>query len=118
MNKNSQRSNLKPAGLFSGNQFLLFTAICMGLTLTACGSSPKKSDSKSDAQAKAQAERTAAFQKRLKAEQDAEDARDRNAQAQEQTRREEVELRRLRAERAALRNAAREEAAQENPDMQ
>ena len=84
MNKNSQQSNLKPAGLFSGGQFLLFAAICMGLTLTACGSSPKKSGSQADAQGNA--DRNAAFQRRLKSEQAAEDARDRNAQVQEQTR--------------------------------
>jgi len=118
MNKNSQQTNLKPNGPFSGSQFLLFTAICMGLTLTACGSSPKKSGSQSDAQARAQADRNAAFQKRLKAEQDAEDARDRNAQVQEQTRLEEVQLARLRAERAAQRNAAREAAAQQAQDDQ
>jgi hypothetical protein len=116
MNKNSQQTNLKSSGLVSGSQFLLFTAICIGLSLSACSSSgPSK---KSDAQSNAQADRDAAFQKRLRAEQAAEDARDRNAQVQEQTRLEEVELRRLRAERAAQRNSAREAAAQQNPDAQ
>ncbi len=116
MNKNSQQTNLKTSVPFSGSQFLLFTAICMGLTLTACGSSSRKSVSQADAQANA--ERNAAFQKRLRAEQAAEDARDRNAQVQEQTRLEEIELRKLRAERSAQRNAAREAAAQDGQSNQ
>ncbi len=111
MSNHSQQTNCTSTGLFSKRQLILLTAIFMGLTLTACSSSG--SNKKSSSQ-----NRTPEFQKRIQAETDAEDQRDRNAQVQEQTRLEEIQLRKLRADRAAQRNAARAAAAQQDPEEQ
>jgi len=111
MSKNSQQTNLNSAGLVTKSQFLLFTAIFMGLTLTACSSSGSNKKSASQ-------NRSPEFQRRLQAESDAEDARDRNAKVQEQTNMENQELRKLRADRAAQRNAQREADAQQNQQDQ
>jgi hypothetical protein len=108
MSKNSQQTNLNSAGLFSKSQFVLFTALFMGLTLSACSSSGSNKKSSSSSSSSSSQNRSPEFQKRLQAESDAEDARDRNAKVQEQTRLEELELMRLRADRAAQRNAQRE----------
>jgi hypothetical protein len=111
MSNHSQQTKFKSAGLFYKSQFLLFTAIFMGLALTACSSSGSNKKS-------SQNNRSSEFQRRIQAETDAEDQRDRNAQVQEQTRMEELQLRRLRADRAAQRNAQRAAAAQQDQEDQ
>jgi hypothetical protein len=111
MSKNAQQTNSKTAGLFSRSQFILLTAIFMGLSLTACSSSG--SNKKSSSQ-----NRSPEFERRIQAETVAEDQRDRNAKVQEQTRLEELSLRKLRAERAAQRNSQREADAQQNAQDQ
>jgi hypothetical protein len=111
MCNHSQRTHYKSAGFFAKGQFSLLTAFIFGLTLTACSSSgPNSSSGSNNSSSKNQRPE---FQKRIQAETDAEDQRDRNALVQEQTRKEEVHLRKLRAERAAQRNAQREAAAQQ-----
>jgi hypothetical protein len=85
---------------------LLFIGLCAGLTLSSSSFGEADQKNSPDANA-AQSGRSADFQRRLQAEQAAEDARDRNAKVQEQARLEEVELQKTRTERAAQRNAQR-----------
>jgi predicted component of type VI protein secretion system len=106
MKNSSQKANFKSAGLFAKSQFILLTAFITGLTLTACSSSGSSNSSSQN--------NSSDFQRRIQAETAAEDQRDRNAQIQEQTRMEEVQLRKLRADRAAQRNAQRSAASQQD----
>ena len=104
MNNNSQQL-AGSTGFFSQRRILMFVVLALGLSITACSSSGSKGSSKNSSP---QQDRSEAFKRKLQTEQDAEDARDRNSVIQEQTMREENELRRMRAERAAQRNAQRE----------
>lgn len=106
MRKNTQQATFKLGGLLFKNLGLMVTGLFLGLTLSACSSSGPSSKS---SQNNPQNSRSAEFQRRVDAEQAAEDQRDRNNQIQEQNRRDELELRKMRAERAAQRNAAREQ---------
>jgi len=118
MSKNSQQTILGIGKLIAKSHLLLIAGLVVGLTLSACGSTGGSGSKSSSSGPSSQQNRSAEFQRRLLQEQAAEDARDRNAQIQEQTRLEEVELQRMRAERAAQRNAAREAAAQQNQQNQ
>ena len=104
MNNNSQQL-AGSTGFFSQRRILMFVVLALGLSITACSSSGSKGTSKNSSP---QQDRSEAFKRKLQIEQEAEDFRDRNSVIQEQTMREESELRRLRAERAAQRNAQRE----------
>jgi hypothetical protein len=112
MSKNSQQTIFGLVGLISKSLSVMFAGLCVGFMLSACSSSGTSSKSSSGQQNN----KSADFQRRLQAEQAAEDARDRNAQIQEQTRMEEVEVQRMRTERAAQRNAQRASQAQQNQD--
>ena len=106
MNKHSQQFLFGSTGHIAKSRNLFLVALVLGLSLSACSSSGSKSASSKSSSP--QQDRSEAFQRKLQTEQAAEDARDRNSVIQEQTMREEAELRRMRAERAAQRNAQRE----------
>jgi hypothetical protein len=101
----SQNTKFKSAGLIAKSQSMLLTAFITGLTLSACSSSGPNNNSSQN--------NSSDFQRRIQAEAAAEDQRDRNAQVQEQTRLEEIQLRKQRADRAAQRNSQREAAAKQ-----
>jgi len=100
----TQQTSFGLARLFSKRRLMLFTGLFVGLVLAGCSSSGGSSSKSGSSN---QQNRSPAFQKRVLAEEAAEDARDRNNQIQEQNRIEELELRRMRAERAAQRDAQR-----------
>jgi hypothetical protein len=124
MGNNSQPIIMGASGLFSLSRVVLLAGLVFGLALTACSSSGPSNGSSSNSKgsssknSSSQQNRSPDFQRRLQAEQDAEDARDRNALIQEQNRLEQAELQQMRADRAAQRNAARAAAAQQNQQDQ
>jgi hypothetical protein len=110
MKNSSQKTNIKSAGLFAKSQLILLTVFISGLAVTACSSSGSSSGSSNSSGQNNRPD----FQRRIQSETAAEDQRDRNAMIQEQTRLEEVQLRKLRADRAAQRNAQRSAASQQD----
>ena len=87
----------------SKNSPSLFAGVLASIVLLSF-STNSSADTSNDQSA--QSGRSAAFQKRVQAEQAAEDQRERDYKLEEQAMQEELELKKIRAERAAQRNAA------------
>ena len=106
MNNKNPQSSSKHGGFISKNPILLVTGLLlvtgffMGSALSVFSSNASADD------AAAQSTRSPLFQKRLDAEKAADEQRDHAYALQEQSRLEELEIKRLRAERATQRNAA------------
>jgi hypothetical protein len=104
MNKSTQQTSFKLAGLISKSPLLLVTGIFFGIMLSACSSGG------SSKAYSAQSNRSPEMQRQLQLEQAADDQRDHEDQLKEQSRSENVYMNAIRANRAAQRNLRNTEA--------